>query len=345
MTRLHLFRRWGCVWILGVLIAAPAVVAAQTSTVPPLVGRWNLQVTASDRTYPSWLEVSLSGRETLVGRFVGATGSVRPVSRVVFTDGVMRFAIPPQWERGPGDLHVEGRLEGDRLSGTLVTPVGERHTWTATRAPYLRRAAPPQWGEPIALFNGRDLSGWTAVGESRWEVVDGVLTNTASGANLVSTAAFADFKLHVEFRYPAGSNSGVYLRGRYEVQIEDSPKRPEPGPLDHGAIYGFLAPSESAALGPGEWQTFEITLVGRRVTVVLNGRTIIADRVIPGITGGALDSQEGQPGPILLQGDHGPVEFRRIVLTTSRYPESTIEEGSSHRACRGVRSSPARSDR
>ena len=68
-----------------------------------------------------------------------------------------------------------------------------------------------------------------------------------------------------------------------------------------------------------EWQTFDITLIGRRVTVVLNGRTIIADRVIPGITGGALDSNEGEPGPILLQGDHGPVEFRRIVITPARY--------------------------
>jgi hypothetical protein len=321
MTRLHLLRYWWGVCILGGLVAAPATVAAQAAEASPLVGRWNLQVTGTDRTYPSWLEVSLSGRETLVGRFVGASGSVRPICRVEFTEGAMHFAIPPQWERGGGDLHIEGTLEGDRLSGTLLTPAGERHAWTASRAPDLRRAAAPQWGEPIALFNGNDLSGWTAEGESRWRVIDGVLTNSGRGANLVSTASFEDFKLHVEFRYPEGSNSGIYLRGRYEVQIEDSPARPEPGPLDHGAIYGFLAPTERATLGPGEWQTFHVSLVGRRVTVVLNGRRIIADRVIAGTTGGALDSNEGEPGPILLQGDHGPVEFRKIVLTPATYVE------------------------
>jgi hypothetical protein len=149
-------------------------------------------------------------------------------------------------------------------------------------------------------------------------VVDGILTNAGGGANLVTTRRFDDFKLRVEFRYPKGSNSGIYLRGRYEVQIEDSQERAEPTSHHVGGVYGFLAPTENAARAPGEWQTYDITLVGRRVTVVLNGRTVIANQVIPGITGGALDSDEGAPGPIYLQGDHGPVEFRRIVLTPAR---------------------------
>jgi hypothetical protein len=323
MTRGNPIARWSRRFVLLLPVAlfvASNTVVAQASTAAPLLGRWNLQVTGPERTYPSWLEVWRSGRETLVGRFVGASGSARPIGQVDFRDGELRFAIPPQWEQGSGDLQVVGRLEGDRLVGTLVTPTGAQHSWVATRAPYLRRAAAPEWGEPIALFNGRDLDGWEALGESRWSVVDGVLTNAGRGANLLSTRSFDDFRLHLEFRYPEGSNSGVYLRGRYEVQIEDSPRRPEPLDIDHGSIYGFLAPSEDAAAGPGEWQTFDIALLGRRVTVVLNGRTIIADRVIPGITGGALDGNEGEPGPILLQGDHGPVEFRRIVITPARYP-------------------------
>lgn len=124
-------------------------------------------------------------------------------------------------------------------------------------------------------------------------------------------------QLHIEFRYPARGNSGVYLRGRHEVQIED----PVLGVVASealGAVYGFLAPSESAGRNAGEWQTFDITLIGRQVTVVLNGREVICKRDIPGITGGALDSDEGSPGPIFLQGDHGPIEYRNIVITLPR---------------------------
>ena len=143
--------------------------------------------------------------------------------------------------------------------------------------------------------------------------MNGVLQSPKSGANLVTDGTYTDYKLHLEFRYPKGSNSGVYQRGRYEVQIEDSLTTESQNDL-LGGIYGFIAPSEVAAKKPGEWQSFDITLVGRMITVVANGKTVISNREIPGITGGALDSDEGAPGPLLLQGDHGPIEYRNIVL-------------------------------
>ena len=306
---------------LGVVVyaaAIPASATAQSESVPPVVGRWDLRVQGKDGVYPSWLEVTLSGNRTLVGRFVGRVGSARPISRVNDSGGKLTFAIPPQWDRDTAELRFEGRLEGDRLAGTIALPSGESDAFTGTRAPALLHAA-PAWGTPIALFNGKDLTGWkTEGGSSHWTVVDGVLTSTASGANLVTKRTFGDFKLHVEFRYPKGGNSGVYLRGRHEVQIEDTPQRDFPLPVDIGGVYGFLTPNEIAATGPGKWQTYDITLVGRRVTVVLNGHMIIDNEIIPGITGGALDSDEGAPGPILLQGDHLPIEYRNIRLTPAR---------------------------
>ena len=104
------------------------------------------------------------------------------------------------------------------------------------------------------------------------------------------------------------------MRGRYEVQIYDDYGQPV-SKHGNGALYSRIIPTTNASLKPGDWQTFDITLIGRQVTIVLNGQTVISNQAIPGITGGALDSDEGAPGPILLQGDHGPVEFRNIVLT------------------------------
>ena len=306
--------------VLGAALALVAATAqAQTPVAPPVVGRWNLVVTGPTGAYPTWLEISRSGRDRLIGRVMHGTGSARPIARVDFADGTLRFAVPPQWERDTADLRVEGRLDGERMTGTLLTPGGERHTWTATRAPALAGGPTPTWGAPVALFNGRDLAGWEPRGgENRWRVVSGVLTAAGGGANLVSTRTFTDFKLRVDFRYPAGSNSGVYLRGRYEVQIEDPAGKTELGNLDLGGVYGVLSPNENAARPPGQWQAYDITLVGRRLTVVLNGRTVICDQLIPGPTGGALDGDEAAPGPIYLQGDHGPVEFRRITITPRR---------------------------
>src|SRR5690606_10582452 len=127
-------------------------------------------------------------------------------------------------------------------------------SWTGQRAPKLAHTADPKWDRPIQLFNGKDLSGWHVDGEkNQWVVRDGILTSPESGSNLITDQKFQDFKLHAEFRYQKGSNSGIYLRGRYEVQIEDD-KGLEPLDTYIGGIYGFLEPNENAALDAGQWQ-------------------------------------------------------------------------------------------
>jgi len=199
----------------------------------------------------------------------------------------------------------------------MISSDGKQYAWTAVRAPSLLRQTAAVWGEPISLFSGTDLKGWHAQGENQWQVEGGVMRSPKSGSNLITDNSFTDFKLHIEFRYPKGSNSGIYLRGRYEVQIEDNKGGP-PMKDEFGAIYGFISPSEIAAKGPGEWQSYDITLLGRMVTVVANGKTIICNQEIPGITGGALDSKEGEPGPLQIQGDHGPIEYRNIILTPAK---------------------------
>ncbi len=280
-------------------------------------GRWDMTISVSGKESPSWLEVRHSGFHTLVGDFVGASGSARPISVVKFTGGKMSFSIPPQWESGNNDLSFEGTLQDDRLTGTMISSDGKNYSWTAVRAPSLRRLEEPQWGKPVQLFNGRNMEGWHTQGENQWEAEDGILRSPKSGSNLLSDESFTDFKLHVEFNYPKGSNSGVYLRGRYEVQIADS-KGLEPLKDQLGAVYGFISPIEMVAKEAGEWQSYDITLIGRMVTVAANGKTIICNQEIPGITGGAIDSKEGNHGPLLIQGDHGPIEFRNIIITPAK---------------------------
>ncbi len=284
-----------------------------------LLGRWDLVVQRGTQTSPSWLEVERSGIATLVGQFVGSGGSARPIAKIEFTDGAFRFAIPPQWESNPNDITFEGRLEGDRVTGSMTMGDGQKAAWSGTRAPSLRRAGKPIWGQPITLFNGKSLEGWQPVGrrDNKWSAVGGILQNENSGANLVTAQKFDDFKLHLEFRVPKESNSGVYLRGRYELQIDDAAGL-EPSSHHLGGLYGFIAPSENVAKAASQWQSMDVTLVGRLLTYELNGTTVICNREIPGITGGAIDSVEADPGPLLLQGDHGPVDYRNIVITPAK---------------------------
>ena len=280
----------------------------------PLEGRWDLTLYNNGKTYPAWLEVMHSGTRTLVGRFVGQGGSARPISRVNFENGRVSFSIPPQWDTANNDLVFEAMYQGDSLAGGLTMPDGKKFTLTGVRAPSLRRKSDPVWGKEIKLFNGTNLDGWHALGTNQWKAENGVLISHASGSNIATDQVFNDFKLHIEFRYPKGSNSGIYLRGRYEIQIIDS-KGKDPASIYLGGIYGFIAPIEMMAKDADEWQSMDVTLVGRLISLTLNGKLVICNQEIPGITGGALDSREGEPGPIMFQGDHGAIEFRNILIT------------------------------
>ena len=291
--------------------------AAASSSAKEFLGRWDLTLKEADLDYPSWLALREENGQ-LKAEMVGRWGNARPLPSAELSDGHLKFVSPKDEEGSQHDLLFEGTLTGSTLSGTLVGPDDKTWTWTGRRAPSLKRAGTPTWGAPVTLFNGKDLTGWheqKAGAAAAWKVENGNLVSPGNGPEIISNSKFEDFKLHIEFNRGPESNSGVYLRGRYEVQIEtDSADEP---PSHHtGGVYGFLAPTPELPRTADEWETYEITLLGRMVTIVENGKTIIDNKEIPGITGGALDSHEGLPGPIYLQGsEKGHVKFRNIVLT------------------------------
>jgi hypothetical protein len=286
----------------------------------PFLGRWDLTLKTPSREYPSWLEITQEGGQ-LKARFVSRWGHARPLPKVEVSNSHIMFVSPKEDEERKDDMVFEGKLSGATLIGTTTGQDGIPWQWTGERAPDLKRKGAPKWGEPMSLFNSKDLSGWRASdpnATSTWKVENGTLVSPGHGAELITNTKFDDFKLHIEFNCAPKSNSGVYLRGRYELQIEDDPE-PEGPTMRTGGVYGFLAASPEQPRRPGEWQTYDITLVGRVVTVVQNGQTIIDKQEIPGITGGALDSHEGLRGPIYLQGsEDGHVAFRNITITAAR---------------------------
>jgi hypothetical protein len=305
-------------WCTLVLLLAFSSAANAGRSTDDMLGRWDLTVTGPSGQFPSWFELSRSGSD-LDMRLVYLVGGVRRVSHFELFQGTLRFVVPtwnnPGW-RGPV---FHGRFNGSWFSGFAVT--GEDTLlWSAVRAPRLDRRTAPRWGQPITLFDGRDLDRWrprSADQSPCWSVRDGALALQPPCADLVTRQRFGDFKLHAEFLVRPGGDSGIWLRGRYEVQIRDGRAGEEPSGAT-GAIYRFLPPATNAERPAGEWQELDVTLVGRRVTVVLNGATIIGDQEIPGITGGALDCDEGKPGPIMLQGTEGEVLFRNLVITPGR---------------------------
>jgi hypothetical protein len=212
------------------------------------------------------------------------------------------------------------------VKGDQITGVQKRGDATmelnGVRAPVLKRSKPKGWSKPEPIFNGKDLTGWEPMGNpanSHWTVIDGLLVNEARGANLKTTAKFEDFKLHFEVNCPDRANSGFYLRGRYEIQLEHEAAGTEPPERAMGSVYGRIAPKVEMPRKPGEWETFDVTFVNRTLTVVRNGVTTIDQQEVEGITGGALDANEGEPGSFYIQGDHtGGLKFRNITVAVPK---------------------------
>ncbi len=333
--------------IVALLAAAAGLCPAAARAANPFAGRWDLTVKTPTVTYPSWVEVVEKDGELAV-RAQTRTGNVRPVSgarmdgsRLIVTVSAATPAQPAsegKRERPAQPAFVwELEAKGGKLTGIQKRGDTVQGQITGVRAPELKRAAPKAWTAPEPLFNGKDLTGWITANntddpgatQNHWVAKNGELVNEAKGHNIISTRKFNDFKLHVEFNIDPGSNSGIYLRGRYEVQMpppgaprpSSSPRKGggPPGPPFGYAIYGAVPASREAPGNPGEWRSYDITLVGRYVTLAVNGVTIVDNQEIPCITGGALDSNEGEPGPIYFQGDHtGGIRYRNITISVPK---------------------------
>jgi hypothetical protein len=273
-------------------------------------GRWDINVPKEPRHRAWWLEVSGAGTPEIKGTFVGFPGgNTDPIPKISIDHGVLHFAR----EREYSARLVDGRLVGEMHDGKTSLD------WTGVRAPEINEHDDGTWkdGKPIALFNGKDLSGWHGQVPGKplgWIVENGALSNQPSANNLVSDAKFWNFKLHVEFKVSKDTNSGIGLRSRYEVQILDDFGQP-PDTHGNGALYSRILPTMNASKPPGEWQDYDIRLVGREVTVVLNDHKVIDHQHIDGLTAIAMDPNEGEPGPLILQGDHRHVEIRKVLLT------------------------------
>jgi hypothetical protein len=302
-----------------VLAGVLAAGAPKTPTADDYVGPWNVRITDAEDTFVSGAFEITKRDGAFAGGLVWRSGSYGPASSVEVKDGALVLVR----EEKPGRRDTfEARLEGGVLRGRVTHPDGTVRHFEGRRAPALLSKKAPVWGEPIRLFDGKSLEGWRLRDpkkRSGWAVTGGELAvvEPEGNADLVTERTFQDMKLHVEFNVVPHGNSGVYLRGRYEIQIEsDDPSATTPA-VRCGALYSRIAPALDATKAAGEWQAYDITLVGRRLTVVLNGTTIV-DGVADGITGGALSPFEDEPGPLMLQGDHGRIRFRNIVVTPGR---------------------------
>jgi hypothetical protein len=305
--------------VLLLLLAAGVLITPGLSKKEsPLVGRWDLTIVSSEGTYPSWLEISEQDQQPQV-RIVGRVASAHPAHDVRLQGSRLSFASS-EWFGKPTPVMWKVTLDGHKLKGTQQRADGVTGDISGEPAPALDRKPPAAWTDPEALFNGTDLSGWEPDGPANhWKAEKGELVNQSAGANIRTTRKFEDFKLHIEYNCPDQGNSGVYLRGRYEVQVEYEAADANDKLHGMGSIYGFIAPSVEIPKRPGQWESYDITLVGRHVTVVRDGVTTIENKEIPGVTGGAIDSQEGEPGPLYIQGDHtGGMKYRNIRISVPK---------------------------
>jgi hypothetical protein len=295
----------------------------------PFVGRWDLTITPqSGGPYPGWMEVSEKDGK-LEGRQQPRGGAWRPIAALKVENGHLIATIQGAG-RGP-EVTWDFTSAGDKVHGIEKRGETAGPTIAGVRAPELKKPMPKAWSEPVALFNGKDLTGWEPLGNvpnNKWVARDGELVNDnpppADGshrgpgaANIKTTAAYQDFKLHIEVNCPEAGNSGIYLRGRYEIQVgTEGGTQPT---HEMGAVYSHYAPMGDIGNKLGEWTAFDITLVGRYLTVLRDGVKIHDNVELPGPTGGALDSNEAEPGPFFLQGDHiGVIRYRNIRIQTAK---------------------------
>jgi Domain of Unknown Function (DUF1080) len=292
----------------------------------PFAGRWDIVVTPQGNKqgatpYPDWMElVEKEGGATV--RIQPRSGGAREIKDFKLAGSHLSLNPAAPDAKAPASASSTWELDvkGDKLTGAQKrgdTTVAEL---AGVRAPKLDRKPPKAWADPEPLFNGKDLTGWEPIGAANhWVARDGELVNEEHGANIMTTRKFDDFKLHIEYNCPDEGNSGVYLRGRYEVQVEYEKVDANDKFHSMGSIYSFIAPAVELPRKPGTWESYDITLVGRHVTIVRNGIKTVDNQEIPGITGGALDCDEGEPGPFYIQGDHtGGMKYRNITISVPK---------------------------
>ncbi|HKA00503.1 MAG TPA: DUF1080 domain-containing protein [Candidatus Solibacter sp.] len=300
------------------LIAAGCLIPALPQKTSSFIGRWDIEVSpaAHGQIYPDWME--LTEKNTM--RIQPKSGGALTVTDFKISGSHLTVTWPHADAKSQA-VTWELDLTEDRINGVERRNGGVSAYLAGTRAPALDRKPPAAWSEPQSLFNGKDLTGWEPIGTAKnnWTAKDGELVNQSAGANLKTSRTFTDFKLHVEFNCPNDGNSGIYLRGRYEVQIEYQPGDAADPLHSIGAIYSFVAPTINVSRKPGTWESFDIMLVGRRVTLFRDRIKTIDNQEIPGPTGGALDANENDAGPFYIQGDHtGGLRFRNITVQTPK---------------------------
>ena len=307
-------------FVFGMLAAALAsMLSAGAQEKNPYLGRWNLIGTGDNAASVYWLEVREEGGQ-LTGNFLNRSSSPFKVHSMRIENGEL-FWEPMRNVKTPDTPGAQFRAKvvGDKLVGSVtmrdrtLTFEGVRpHKW-----PALNANAKHRFGKPVELFDGKSLDAWDVQRKDRpsnWSIVDGAMTNEKGANNLVSKEKFKDFKIQAEYKLEPGSNSGIYIRGRYELQVLDDAGKPTES-HGHMSIYGRTAPLVNASKPAGEWQTMEATVVGNKITVMLNGQKLHDNATLEAITGGALDANETEPGPIMLQGDHGKVWYRKVTVT------------------------------
>jgi hypothetical protein len=312
---------------------APPASRPEEPAAPPaggiadLLGRWNITGEGAYRDHVYWLEVRQAENGGLRGTFLNRRGGLISLPEITVEDGELRFEIRPR-PNAPREVH-RARVEEGRLLGRVSVENGSREVpqEVPQEIPWIGER-PPQWGThnangrfrlgtPVQLFDGETLQNWLPRDPTRplgWTIAEGAMRNEDQANNLISRHHFENFRIRAEYSIAEKSNSGIFLRGRYELQIVDDAGK-APGPQGHMALYSRVSPALNASLPAGQWQVVEATIVGNRLTVDLNGKRVHDNIVLEGITGGAIDSREGAPGPVMIQGDHGKVAFRRITVT------------------------------